>query len=177
MVGMFAVLALLARSNPERASEWLAWLPVVGPRLTARPDLSRQIVLRDVHGGYQRLRNARNGFVISGEAFNNSLSAVERVEVEAALYDARGEVDRKIVTTGNKTTLRVRDLSEREIAVLQDFDSHTTLAPGESARFWVVFLEPPPAVKEFSSRVRSVHPTGQASTPPRDRMRDPGSVG
>lgn len=177
MVALFGLLALAARSDAERASDWLAQLPVVGPRLTARPDLGRQITLRNVHGGYQPLRNARRGFVISGEAFNNSLSAVERVEVEAALYDASGEVGRKIVITGNKATLRLAELSERAISMLQDFDPNATLAPGESMPFWVVFLEPPPDVKEFSSRVRSVRPTGQASTPPSDRMRNPPSVG
>ncbi len=68
MVALFGLLTLAARSDPERASEWLATLPVVGPRLTERPDLDRQITLRNVRGGYQSLRNARRGFVISGEA-------------------------------------------------------------------------------------------------------------
>lgn len=177
MVALFGLLALAARSDPERASDWLARLPVVGSRLTDRPELGPQITLRNVHGGYQRLHNARRGFVISGEAVNNSLAAVERVEVEAALYDASGEVGRKIVVTGNKATLRLADLSERAISLLQDFDAHATLAPGESTSFLIVFLKPPPDVKEFSSRVRSVRPTGQASTPPSNRMRDPASVG
>lgn len=178
LVGLYAVLALLTRVNPERAGDWLARLPFIGARLADQPALGREITLRNVRGGYQRLRNARRVFVISGEAVNNSLTTVERIEVEGALYDGTGTVERKVISTGNRTTLKLADLSENEIAMLQRFDPHRTVAPGESVPFSIVFLEPPRDLREFSSRVLTARPVRRTpAAPSMDRARAPASVG
>jgi predicted Zn finger-like uncharacterized protein len=178
LVGLYALLALLIRVAPERAGDWFARLPLIGATLANQPALGREITLRNVHGGYQRLRNARRVFVISGEALNNSLTAVERIEVEGALYSTAGTVERKIISTGNKTTLKLADLSEPEIAMLQRFDPHRSVAPGESVLFSIVFLEPPRDLREFSSRVVTARPTRRTPTAPSmDRARAPASVG
>jgi hypothetical protein len=113
-------------------------------------------------------------FVISGDARNNSPMTIERIEVAGALYGlGGGELDQKVVTTGNRTTLT--DLSEAEIVLLQRLDPAIALAPGETTPFLIVFLEPPGELREFSSRVLSVRPTRRASTPPTSPSQ--GSVG
>ena len=173
-VAGFAALALVLRSSPERAAAWLSRLPVAGAQFASDRNLTTKIELRNVQGKYQRLRNARRVFVISGDARNNSPVTVERIEVAGALYGlGGGELDQKVVTTGNRTTLT--DLSEAEIVLLQRLDPAIALAPGQSTPFLIVFLEPPRELREFSSRVLSVRPTRRASTPPRDSRRD--SVG
>ena len=170
----FAALALMVRVAPERASAWLARLPVAGATFAHDRNLASRVELRNVHGGFQRLRNARRVFVISGDARNNSPMTIDRIEVEGALYGmGGGELDQKVVTTGNRTALT--DLSEAEIVLLQRLDPAIALAPGETTPFLIVFLEPPRELREFSSRVLSVRPTRRASNPSVGSA--PGSVG
>ncbi len=165
LVVAFALLAVFLRTNPARSEEWLGRIPLVGGKLAADAVLGRRITLTDVQGGFQRLRTGRRIFVISGKATNNALVAVERIEVEGALYAASGNVDRKVISTGNKTTLKLRDLNESEIALLQRLDARQPVAPGASVDFAIVFLEPPRDLREFSSRVLTVRSTGRASDP------------
>ena len=173
-VAGFAVLALVLRADPERTGAWLSRLPLAGATFTHDRNLARKVELRNVHGNFQRLRNARRVFVIAGEARNNSPVTIERIEVAGVLYGlGGGELDQRVVTTGNRTTLT--DLSEAEIVLLQNLDPAIALAPGETTPFLIVFLEPPRELREFSSRVLTVRPTRQASTPPRPAgsSRDP----
>jgi predicted Zn finger-like uncharacterized protein len=176
LVAAFALLALFAHANPARTAAWLARVPLIGGALTAEPALGSRITLSEVQGGYQHLRTGRRIFVISGKATNNALVAVERIEVEGGLYAASGAVARKVISTGNRTTLKLRDLSESEIALLQNLDARQTVAPGGSVDFAIVFLEPPRDLREFSSRVLTARSIGRASNPP-DRSRRLASVG
>lgn len=176
LVAAFTLLALFVRANPERTEAWLARVPLIGSALTARPALGARITLSAVDGGYQRLRTGRRIFVISGKATNNSLVAVERIEVEGELYAASGSVARKVISTGNRTTLKLRDLSESEIALLQNLDTRQTVAPGGSVDFAIVFLEPPRDLREFSYRVLTARATGRAPDPS-PKSQSPPSVG
>ncbi len=176
LVMLFALLALLVRANPQRADLWLARIPVFGAMLTAEPSLKGRITLDAIQGGYQRLRSGHRVFVISGKATNNALVPVERIEVEGALYAASGTIDRKVISTGNRTTLKLRDLSEPEIAFLQNLDARQPVSPGAQVDFAIVFLEPPRDLREFSSRVLTARSTGRAGTPPA-RPLVPSSVG
>lgn len=172
MVTGFAALALMIRVAPERTTALLAHLPVAGKTFAHDRNLASKVELANVQGRFQRLRNARRVFVISGDARNNSGMTIERIEVAGALYGlGGGELDQKIVTTGNRTTLT--DLSEAEIALLQRLDPVIALAPGETTPFLIVFLEPPRELREFSSRVLSVRPTRRASNPPAEPHRGP----
>ncbi len=176
LVAAFALLALFVRANPERAEAWLARIPLIGGRLAAEPALSSRITLAEVQGSYQQLRTGRRIFVISGKAINNSPLPVERIEVQGELYTATGTVTRKVISTGNRTTLKLRDLSESEIALLQNLDARQAVAPGGSVEFTIVFLEPPRDLREFSSRVLTARSTGRGSSPP-DQGRNRASVG
>ena len=176
LVMIFAVLALLVRANPARTEAWLGRVPVLGSVLTAEPRLGTRITLDDVQGGYQRLRTGRRVFVISGKATNNALVPVERIEVEGALYTTNGSVERKVISTGNKTTLKLRDLSESEIALLQNLDTRQPIAPGARTEFAIVFLEPPRDLREFSSRVLTARSLGRGQVQPARAQGSP-SVG
>ena len=176
LVAVHAALALVIRLAPETSERWLARVPVLGRGLAGDHVLARHVQLRNVQGVYQRLRNQRRIFVISGEAVNNSATAVEQIEVQGTLYGPQGELDHKIVSTGNRTTLT--ELSESEIAFLQRLEPRTTLPPGKSTSFVIVFLEPPRDLVEFSSRVLTARPTRQAGTRPAPRPdRPPASLG
>ena len=163
IVILHALLAFSIRLAPSYASVWLSRIPLAGALLAREPTLMQRVELRNVAGTFQELRNARRVFVITGEAVNRSPASVERIEVEATLYDGQGRVDTKVVSAGNRTMLR--DLSEKEIALLQRLDPRRVVAPGESSTFLIVFLEPPGTVREFSSRVSNVRPTRRLARP------------
>ncbi len=178
LVAIFAFLAIVMRADPEQAATWLAHVPLLGRTLGADHGIVHHIKLRNVEGGYQRLHNTRRVFVISGEAVNNSPETLERIEVAGALYDEHGRIEQKVVSTGNRTTVKLAELSEPEISYLQKFSSRLTLAPGQSTRFSIVFLEPPRGVREFSSSVVSARPTNRASARRQpDRAPNPAAVG
>jgi hypothetical protein len=163
-VAGFAALALTIRVAPEQATAWLSRLPIAGVTFAHDHGLATKVELTNVHGRFQRLRNARRVFVISGDARNNSATTIERIEVAGSLYGlGGGELEQKVVTTGNRTALT--DLSEAEIVLLQRLDPAIALAPGQTTPFLIVFLEPPRELREFSSRVLSVRPTRRASSP------------
>jgi len=74
----------------------------------------------------------------------------------------------------------VRDLSVREIALLQTLEppKDWTVAPGEQTTFLVVFVGPPPNLREFAAEVVAVQ--GQARrhgaadlTSPERRLQSP----
>jgi hypothetical protein len=54
----------------------------------------------------------------------------------------------------------VRDLSSKEISLLQRLEppKRFEIRPGESAGFSVVFMSPPPGLKEFSAKVLAAQP-------------------
>lgn len=163
-VAGFAALALTIRVAPEQATAWLSKLPIAGASFAHDHGLATKVELTNVNGRFQRLRNSRRVFVISGDARNNSATTIERIEVAGSLYGlGGGELEQKVVTTGNRTALT--DLSEAEIVLLQRLDPAIALAPGQTTPFLIVFLEPPRELREFSSRVLSVRPTRRASSP------------
>ncbi len=178
LVVCYGLLAIVIRADPEQAKGWLARVPLLGATLGDDHALLRRVALRNLEGGYQRLHGAHRVFVILGEAVNNTSTTLERIEVAGAIYGDAGELDRKVVNAGNRTTVKLADLSESEIAYLQHFASRMTLAPGQSSRFAIVFLQPPKGVREFSSKVMSARPSNRAAVRRQpDRALDPASVG
>jgi hypothetical protein len=163
LVAIHAVLAVLVRAAPNQAGDLLARIPVLGSGFARDPSLTGRVQLRNVRGRYERLGSGRTAFVIVGDAVNASDTTLARIEVEGAIYRASGEVDRRVVIPTDRSS--VRELPESMIVFLQDFRPDRTIAPGESARFLVAFLAPPPDLREFSSRVVSVKPTRRAAAP------------
>ena len=64
-VSAFAALALMVRVAPERTTAWLARLPLAGATFAHDRNLASKVELTNVHGRFERLRNARRVFVIS----------------------------------------------------------------------------------------------------------------
>jgi hypothetical protein len=113
------------------------------------------IQLADVQGVYRRVQNDQLVFVISGVAVNNAPVAVRGVQIEGRVVGAREQ--RQVIFCGTAPR-SVEDLSPREIALLQTLEppKDWTLGPGEQASFQIVFLQPPPDLKEFSVEVVAV---------------------
>ncbi len=150
------LLAFYLKSSYARAEGFFSAIPLVGKALVEERALACKITLRQVRGNYEIIKDRRRVFAISGEAVNNSATMIRDIQVEGTIINQSGKRWRKVIFCGNET--RLTDLSTREIDLLHRLDPSYSLAPGESSRFVIVFTDPPPDLKEFTSRVVSVRP-------------------
>src|SRR5207302_9831421 len=108
---------------------------------------------------YQRWKGDRLVFATSRTAITNAPVAVRGTQIEGRTSAA--EEQRQVAFCG-AAPRDVRDLSVREIALLQTLEppKNWTVAPGEQTTFLVVFVGPPPNLREFAAEVLAVQ--GQA---------------
>lgn len=152
----YGALSWTLRSDPELAESLLRKLPFISS-LTEDRLLNRKIVLNEVTGGYQRIKDGGTVFVISGRALNNAPITVHNVQIVGRLFDGDSrEVDEKTIFCGNVISTKIlRSLTQREVSILQDLKppKRFGIAPGDEASFVIVFMQPPNGVAEFSSQV------------------------
>ena len=104
------------------------------------------------------VNNDRAGqlFIIEGKVVNSFEQAKELIEVEAQLFDGKGQVlDSKRLLCGNTLSLfqlEVQSREEIEAALASKvgvLSNNTLLKTGMSTPFMVVFFKPSPAVREY----------------------------
>jgi hypothetical protein len=160
---LFANFALYLRNHPAEAARILARIPIAGRMLTEDRLLQTRIHLGDVEGVYQRIKDDRLVFIVSGRATNTSSQPLKGIQIESTLYGDSGDaLDSKSIYCGNAMSLKiVKDLSSKEISLLQRLEppQRFEIQPGESAGFTVVFMTPPGGLKQFSARVVAAQQT------------------
>lgn len=156
---LFGNVALYLRNHPRTAFALAAEVPILGPMINEDRLLHTKIDLRDLEGSYQQIKDDKVVFIVSGRAVNTSPLALKGVQIESVLYDASAKpIETKSIYCGNAMSLKiVKDLSPKEISLLQRLEppQRFEIKPGEAAGFSVVFMSPPPGLKEFSARVVS----------------------
>jgi hypothetical protein len=160
---LYAVLSIYVYTNPEVARDALARLPLLGPTLAETRVSTASIQLANVRGTYLRVKGDHLIFVVTGTAVNQAPLRVKSILIEAAL---RGErEDRQVVFCG-AAPRDLRDLSLREIALLQTLEPPKDwgLGPGEQADFLVAFAGPPAKLREFSAEVLAVQAPSRGGT-------------
>ncbi len=159
LVVLYAILALDLLNHPAQAAKLLAAVPIVGNMIAEDHLLQTRVQLQDVEGAYQQIKDDRPVFIVSGRAVNAAAESLKGVQIESAVYDQSGKlVETKSIYCGNAMSLKiVKDLSTKEITLLQRLEppKRFEIRPGEAAGFSVVFLNPPPTLKEFTARVAS----------------------
>ncbi len=154
----FACTTWLFLARPVLADRVLATLPGFAD-LQESVLLSRQMHLSAVEGAYQLIGDRETAFVVSGYATSTAPFPVHDVKVRARLLGANGDVvAEKSIYCGVATTPPVlSDLDSREVSVLQRIQPprRFAIAPGDDARFLVVFVDPPDGVARFALDVVS----------------------
>ena len=162
LVVVYAIVALDLRNHPARAERLLASVPGIGEMLAEDNLLQTRVQLQDVEGVYQQIKDDKLVFIVSGRAVNTAPAALKGVQIESVLYDAGSKpVETKSIYCGNAMSLKiVKDLSTKEISLLQRLEppKRFEIRSGESAGFSVVFVGPPPGLKDFSVRVVAAQP-------------------
>ncbi|SDK51867.1 MJ0042 family finger-like domain-containing protein [Maridesulfovibrio ferrireducens] len=111
---------------------------------------------KDLRQFYVNNDKAGQLFIIEGKVVNNFNKPKELIEVEAQLFDDKGQVlDSQRLLCGNTLSLFQLEVQSREeidagltskVGVLSN---NTLLKPGMDTPFMVVFFKPSPAVKEY----------------------------
>jgi len=156
VVGAYAVLTRALFASPALCDRMVGRLPLIGSLGDDRL-LTRKVALSEVVGNYQRIKDGKDVFVISGRALNTAPVALHGVQIVGKLFDGNGQVlDQKVIYCGNVISVKVlKDLTQRELSILQlnPQTKRFVIEPGESSRFVIVFMEPPRAAGEFTTQV------------------------
>lgn len=156
VVSAYAALAVSLRNNPDWAQELAQSMPFVGSGTRDRL-LTRKVVLAKVEGSYERIREGKEIFVITGEATNHASVPLSSVQILAKILDHDGTpLDERLIFCGSRIPVKLlRDLSPGELAVIGRLKPPKTflLRPGETTDFMVVFTEIRSTIAEFTTQV------------------------
>jgi predicted Zn finger-like uncharacterized protein len=156
VVAGYAVLMRALFASPALCDKLLNSVPLIGTLGDERL-LTRKVALSDVVGSYQRIKDGKEVFVITGKALNTATLALHGVQIAGKLYDSAGQtVDQKTIYCGNVISVKVlKDLSPNELSILQKLNppKRFMIEPGGLSTFVIVFMDPPHDVVEFSINV------------------------
>jgi hypothetical protein len=159
----YGLLTRALFASPMLCDKLVGRLPLIG-RLGDERLLARKVALSDVVGSYQRIKDGKEVFVITGKALNTAPVALRSVQIAGRLYDAGGQaLDEKVIYCGNVISAKVlKDLTPRELSILQKLSppKRFMIEPGESSTFVIVFMDPPRAAAEFSAQVAAAQHQG-----------------
>lgn len=156
VVGAYGMLTRALFASPALCDKLVGRLPLIGTLADERL-LTRKVALSDVVGNYQRIKEGKEVFVITGKALNTAPLALHSVQLLGKLYSPGGEVlEQKTIYCGNVISAKVlKDLTQQEVSILQKLNppKRFMIEPGESSTFVIVFMDPPRGAVEFSAQV------------------------
>jgi predicted Zn finger-like uncharacterized protein len=141
--------------DPDWATRLTQSIPVIGASLR---DVSAgdEVALVDVHGRYERTKDGKVVFVITGKAVNQSADTLRSVQIIASLQDA-GErpLERQVTACGNALEAKIRELSVHQVGILRSIKPPPDLGmqPGANCPFVSIFTEVPPGTATFTTEV------------------------
>ena len=152
----YGVLTSTLFANPALSDKLVGRIPLIGTLGDERL-LVRKVALSDLVGSYQRIKDGKDVFVITGKALNTAPVALQGVQIAGKLFDNTGApVDQKVISCGNVISTKVlKDLTPQEVSILQKLNppKKFVIEPGESSTFVIVFMDPPRQAVEFTTQV------------------------
>ncbi len=158
VVAGYGMLAWTLRTEPDWARDLMKQVPIIGSEINANR-LGREIVLDGLRGRYERTKEGRLVFLVTGSARNEHDEPVRDIRVELQLRDESGTaVAKQSTTCGNAMRADlVRDLTQEQVQILRGWGTRppeeATVAPGESCPIVGIFIDVPETVTEFSGQV------------------------
>ncbi|MEO8603856.1 MAG: hypothetical protein ABI629_14875 [bacterium] len=155
VIGAYGALTWSLLDDPNWARRLTQRLPVVGPALRER-SAGEEVALIDVEGRYERTKDGKAVFVITGKAVNHSADSLRRLEIVAALYDgSERRLDQQITACGNPLEAKIRELSVHQVSILRSIKPPASFGvqPGGQCPFSSIFVDVPTAAAAFSTQV------------------------
>jgi hypothetical protein len=166
---LFGVVSLAIHIQPAPAARILSQIPQVGANFE-RPMVPAMLVaLHDVHADYQPIKGGQTALLISGTAENVGGTPLHAVLLAVDLLDAGGkQLASNAAFCGNGlTAAMVAEMTPREIEFLQRLDpqKNFTVDPSKTAPFLLVFIDPPPKIKNLRIEVAKAVAVQNAPAP------------
>ncbi len=158
VVAGYGMLAWTLRTEPDWARSLMKQVPILGTEIRANR-LGREIVLDDLRGRYERTKEGKVVFLVTGNARNEHDQSVSGIRVELQLRNEGGStVARQLTTCGNAMRADlVRDLTQEQVQILRGWGTRppqeATVTPGASCPIVGIFIDVPDDVAEFSGQV------------------------
>ena len=156
VVAGYGVLNSTLFANPALSDKLIGRIPLIGTLGDERL-LVRKVALSEIVSSYQRIKDGKDVFVITGKALNTAPVALQGVQIAGKLFDNTGApIDQKVISCGNVISTKVlKDLTPQELSILQKLSppKKFVIEPGESSTFVIVFMDPPRQAVEFTPQV------------------------
>jgi predicted Zn finger-like uncharacterized protein len=155
VVCAYGALTWTLLDDPDWAERLTRTLPMIGREVRERA-VGQDVSLIGVQGRYQRTKEGRLVFVITGKAVNHSGESLRGVQIVSKLYGpADRTLDEQIIACGNPMEARIGDLSIHQVAILRGIKPppEFSVQPGGQCPFVGIFLEPSSSVAAFSTEV------------------------
>jgi predicted Zn finger-like uncharacterized protein len=130
-------------------------LPLVGNEVRNRT-VGQDVSLLDVRGRYERTKDGKLVFVVTGKAVNHSAESLRGVQIVARLYDRTDRpLEEQVSACGNPMEAKIGDLSIHQAAILRGIKPPPdfSVQPGAQCPFVAIFLDVPTSVGTFSTEV------------------------
>ena len=151
----YGTLTWTLLDDPDWAGRLTRSLPVIGKEVRERA-VGQDVALIDVEGRYERTKEGKLVFVITGNAVNHSAELLRGMQIESKLYGAADrQLDDQITACGNPMEAKISDLSIHQVAILRGIKPSADFGvqPGAQCPFVAIFLDVPPTVGTFSTEV------------------------
>src|SRR5262245_5176950 len=119
VIGGYGALTWTLLDDPEWAARMSRTIPVIGKEVRERT-VGQEVALIEVQGRYERTKEGKLVFLITGKAVNRSAESLRGVQVISRLYGSGpAAVEEQISACGNPMEARIRDLSIHQVAILR----------------------------------------------------------
>ena len=155
VVCAYGVLAWTLLDDPDWAARLTQTLPVIGRDARERT-VGQDVSLVGVQGRYERTKEGKLVFVVTGKAVNHSTESLRGVQIVSKLYGpADRQLDEQSIACGNPMEARISDLSIHQVAILRGIKPppEFSLQPGGQCPFVAIFLDVSSSVTTFSTEV------------------------
>jgi hypothetical protein len=152
---VFVFLALIVCGYGALTWTLLDDPPLIGTGVRERA-AGQDVALIDVNGRYERTKEGKLVFVVTGKAVNHSAESLRGVQIVSKLYDPdQLALGQQITACGNPMETKISDLSVHQAAILRGIKPppEFTVQPGGQCPFVAIFLDVPATVGTFSTEV------------------------
>jgi len=155
VVCAYGALTWTLLDDPYWAARLTQTLPVIGKEVRERA-VGQDVALIEVEGRYERTKEGRLVFVVTGKAVNHSAESLRGVQIVSRLYGPSDRpIDEQVTACGNPMEAHIGDLSIHQVAILRGIKPPPDFGvqPGGQCPFVAIFLDVPPATGAFSTEV------------------------
>jgi predicted Zn finger-like uncharacterized protein len=155
VVGAYGALTWSLLDDPDWARRLTLSLPVIGSTLRER-SAGDAVALVDVEGRYERTKDGKAVFVITGKALNRSPESLRKLEILAVLYDANAQrIEQQVTACGNPLEAKIRELSVHQVSILRSIKPPPDFGvqPGAQCPFSSIFVDVPERAATYTTEV------------------------